>query len=240
LTTKLCIPFDITANGKDGKVLIVRSTLRIRTLSAWFVSKLMLRGISKKEYIAMFWLGERLKPLPRAKIYYLLTLWTNLPKKRGIYNSFPVWFWSHQNLDKAFPSLSGDFKAQCSRLLKSGQVKFAVEQRTWKSKSRELRWMGVGYRDKGSLANYKVSWDDCPEDELQVRFEDLFARLTDNLLDTHIERARRDLRTFRVSVSRPRKRSKPTEECLSDGTKHNKFNLSRELTEKVERIRYGN
>jgi hypothetical protein len=239
LRTKLYIPYHVGRESYD-EFLVVRSNLKIGTLATFLVSKLLTKGLTQREWLALFWLGERLKPLARAKIYYLLTLERKLPRKQGIYFSFKPWFWSHQNLEKAFPALRGDLMSQASRLLKNGKVQFQVERRENKIKPRELRWMGVGYRDSGSLTSYNFTWKDIPSDEVQVIFQDLFARLTDSLLQTHIERARRDLRDFRVKVPSSKKRAKPSDENQGVGSKLESFSRARIFLMEVERILPGN
>lgn len=208
--TKLYIPYNVDSTGKDD-FLLVFSKQSVPVLTQSLVGKLLIKNLTEQEWITLFWLGERSKPLVKAKIYYLLTLRGNTPKKIvDLYSSLIPEVWTHLNLDKVFPSLRGDLKSQAARLAKQLDLRFRKEKRE-SPKPRELRWMGIGYRDKGSLNHYKFNWKDYDPGEVQVIYQDLFARLTDQLVSSHIERARFDLRTFsRVRVT---KKKKPSEEA---------------------------
>lgn len=234
--TKLYIPYNV--DSKRNEFLLVLSPLRIKTLAATLCGKLLVRGLNANEWLTLFWLSERLKPLERAKTFYLLALWSNSHRKqKGLMDLFPDWFWSHLNLEKAFPSMRGDLRTQSNRLMKQLRLTFRVERRK-KIKPRELRWMGVGYRDKGSLNPYKFHIQDMQTDDVQVVYNDLFARLKDDLVTNHIQRAKKDLRTFaRVqgTTASSKKSRKPAEESkgLDETRMLNKAEMLIALCEEV-------
>lgn len=202
--SKLYIPYDVSSTGVDT-YLIARSPLRIKVLTSCLVAKLLFEGLTLDECLVLFWLGERSKPLEKAKIYFLLTLFWETKKAGGVYDLFPDWYWSHQNLEKAFPSLRGNLKSQVARLSKMLKLQLKRERRE-KAKPIELRRMGVGYRDKGNLSNYNFHWKDVPGNT-QVIYQDLFNRLIDSLSKTHIQKAKDDLIKF-AQVSVPRRQRK--------------------------------
>jgi hypothetical protein len=87
------------------------------------------------------------------------------------------------------------------------------------------------------LASYKFNWDDYPSDEVQILHQDLFGRLTDDLLKTHIERARRDLRDFQVTGPSTQKRKQTRlKKDQGVGPKLEKMSPVRILIERLERI----
>jgi hypothetical protein len=214
LYTKLYIPYETNSTSED-KFLLVYSPLRIESLAAGLLSKLLLEGISLKEWITLFWLAERLKVTQKAKVYYCLALWGEIPKhsKNKLYYAFPLWFWPHANLD-VFPQFKGDLQSQLKRNLGQLKVQFRVETRG-KASKRELRRMGVGYRDKGSLSKNGFNWKDVPTDPEQVLHRDLLGRLKDKIYDLQIKKAKEDLVHFSKSGgAKQRKKSdvNPTEE----------------------------
>jgi hypothetical protein len=189
--------------------------------------------------MALFWLSERLNLKQKAVIIYLLTLWGGIPKHgKGIYNYFESWFWSHCKLEEAFPQLKGDLNSQMRRLLKQLKITFKVETRK-KIKPRELRWMGVGYRDKGNLSKYSFSWKDVPTNPEQVLFQDLIARSRDRYINIQIEKAKQDLKIFfKFGKSRQRKKSNPTDETFgkSRNLKKNKISEAKFISHEIFQI----
>lgn len=217
--TKLYIPYNVSSTGID-EYLIVRSPLRMRALTVSLLSKLLVVGLSSDECLVLFWLGEKLKPLDKAKVYFCLTLFWETKITGGILNLFPDWYWSHQNLDKRFIQLKGNLKQQATRLCKQLKITLKRERRE-KAKPIELRRLGVGYRDKGSLSNYNFHWKDVPGN-VQVIYQDLFVRLTDAITKSHIQKAITDLSKFsQVSASRRQRRLTPkrSDESLGKETK---------------------
>jgi hypothetical protein len=201
------------------------------TLTASLVGKLLAEGISVDESLILFWLGERSKPLERAKVMFLLTLWWETSQSGGLYRRFPEWYWSHQNLDRRWPSLKGNLLQAASRLCKQLRMNLKRERRE-RPKPIELRRMGVGYRDRGTLSNYKWSWKDAPGN-VQVIYHELLRKLTDDLTKTHIKKAQEDLRKYPpvgVPRSRREKRSKHPDETLGEGSKPSRTTRSLLLT----------
>lgn len=224
LLTKLCIPFDVKSSGA-WNLLVAYSKQRILQLTSCLIGKMLIKGLSLKEYAVLFWLGERLNPLQRGKVYYLLTLYGNTGKSKRLIDSFEDWFWPHLNLDSQFPSFKGDFKSQAARLAKQLDLKLSLVHREGHN-PRELRRMGIGYRDKGSLSTYNFNWRDYPVEKVQVIFQVLFARLTDDLVKFNIERAKKDLTTF-GKIKAAMRKLEPSDESLKQG--RNLFSLPKSV-----------
>lgn len=214
MATKLYIPYDVDSSGRST-FLIARSYLKTQALCACLIGKLLVKGLTLDESLVLLWLGERLRPLDTAKVMYLLTLFWETKIEKGIWPLLSPEHWSHQNLDRRFPQLRGDLFRQASRL--AGQLRLSLKrERREKPRPIELRRLGVGYRDHGSLSKYNFSWKDTPSDP-QVVYTELFARLSDTVIKTHIQKALDDLKLpKKVVVSRSRRirESKPPDEAV--------------------------
>lgn len=200
--TKLYIPYNLETLDRS-KFLLVTSRLSVPTLTLALVAKMFFKQLSKNEELILLWLAEKPKPKVRAKIFYLLTiLFGSADKnlKNGIYPLFPLWYWEHQNLEKIFPQFRGCFKSQCHRL--AGQVEYVAKICTKKNvKFAELRWMGVGHRDSGSLSSFHFNIEDLQNSDTQVIYRALFARLADELIKHSIYGAKEDLKKFALAAN---------------------------------------
>jgi hypothetical protein len=233
MSTKLYIPYQVKSLKDDSQFLLVFSPLKLVPLASGLLSKLLIKGISTKEYLALFWLATRLKSKQEAAIYYSLALWGEIPAKgrNNIYGRFPDWFWPHSKIQEAFPQLRGDLKSQLKRNLKNLKISFKVETRR-NVTPREISRIGVGYRDKGNLPDYSFDWRDVPTDPEKVLFQDLLARNKDRLFTLQTKKARIDLDIFLKKSGRPAPRKKGanlTEEIQGKDRNFQKITKSEKL-----------
>lgn len=244
MPTKLYIPFQVQSIEGNSQFLLVFSPLKLVPLASGLLSKLLIKGISIKEYLTLFWLALRLNTKQTAVIYYMLALWGEIPAKRrnNLYNSFPEWFWPHSKIQEAFPQLRGDLKSQLKRNLRNLRISFKEDTRK-NVTPREINRMGVGYRDKGSLSSYSFNWRDVPTDPEKVLFQDLLARNKDKLFTLQTKKARIDLDTFLLKSGKPAPRKKGanlTDETLGEGRNFQKITDFEKLERIISLIKKGN
>lgn len=220
MSTKLFIPYSVKL-GKGSQFLLVYANQKRKILALSLSARLLLKGLSDKEYLILLRLSETLEFRSKGIIYYLLALRGLIPQKtNGLIKNLRPEFLSHIELEKMGNSLKGDPKSQLSRL--EGQLKLSLKiVNEKKVKPKQLRWMGIGYRDKGSLSTYSFNWKDL-SGNLQVNYSLLFAREDNTILKNAILKAEQDLKIFYVGQPLPNEKKVP-DEIPRPETKHNNF-----------------